>query len=222
MVDSQAALKAIDKPESKADSVREAKELLNVLGETNFVTLRWIRAHKGYPLNEVADKLAKDGAKPNCPRRGPQPLPSKRKIFSLIENQTKSDWINRWQTNNEARQSKYFWQAPSKGKTERLLTYPRELVSRAIRFLTGHAFLRRQNAIVFHGISPPPGDISCRLCEDTFMDETPHHLITECEALVQWRINTFNSDFLGEFPRWKVHNFIKFLGKKSIILLECD
>ena len=222
MVDSQAALNALKKPESKADSVREAKALLNVLGCNNFVTLRWIEAHKGWPLNEKADKLAKKGAKPNCPRRVPQPLPSKREIFTQIENQTKNDWVNRWHTNDEARQSKYFWQAPSKAKTDRLLSYPRESVSRAIRFLTGHAFLRRQNAIVFHGISPPPGDITCRLCEDSYMDETPHHLITECEALVQWRIATFETDFMEDFPRWKVHNLMKFIGKKSIILLECD
>ena len=222
LVDSQPALNAINKPETKADSVREAKALLNVLGQNNFVRLRWIEAHKGWPLNEAADKLAKDGAKPNCPRRGPELLPSKRQIFSEIENQTKINWVNRWHASAEARQSKYFWQAPSKSKTERILSYPRELVSRAVRFLTGHAFLKRQNAIVFHDISPPPGDISCRMCEDPFMDETPHHLITECEALVQWRISNFKLDFLGEFPRWKVHNFIKFIGNKSIILLECD
>ena len=222
MVDSQAALKALDKPESKADSVREAKELLNALGEKNFVTLRWIEAHKGHQRNEDADRLAKEGAKPHRPKRGPQPLPSKRKIFSLIEQQIKNEWVDRWRSLDEARQSKYFWQASAKGKTEKLLSYPRELVSRAIRFLTGHAFLRRQNAVVFHGISPPPGDISCRLCEDSHMDETPHHIITECEALVQWRINILRSDFLGEYPRWKVHNLMKFLGNKHIILLECD
>ena len=222
LVDSQAALKSLKNPESKSDFVREAKNGLNILGRKNRVTLRWIEAHKGYKFNEVADKLAKKGASPNCLRQGEQPLPNKRSIFALIEEQNKQKWFNRWITSLEARQSKYFWQFPSKSKSDKILSHPREVVSRVVRFTTGHAFLRRQNAVVFHGFSPPPGDISCRLCEDPVMDETPHHLITECEALVFRRMDIFGTDFLDEFPPWKPEELIRFLENKDIILLECD
>ena len=221
-VDSQAALKALDNPESKSDSIREAKELLNALGKDNFVILRWIMAHKGYHYNEIADHLAKAGAEPDCTRKGPKPLPSKRHIFSQIEDTTRKCWTDRWQSGEDARQSKYFWPGPDKAKTNFILSHPRDVVSRAVRFLTGHAFLRRQNAIVFHGVSPPPGDVSCRLCEDPIMAETPHHLITECEALVFWRLSIFGVDFLDEIPYWKANDLLKFVGKKDIILLESD
>ena len=67
LVDSQGALKSLINPESKSDFVREAKNGLNVLGKKNRVILRWIESHRGYDFNEVADKLAKAGASPDCP-----------------------------------------------------------------------------------------------------------------------------------------------------------
>ena len=104
--------------------------------------------------------------------------------------------------------------------SQNILAHPREVVGRMVRFLTGHAFLRRQNAIVLTGISPPPGDVSCRLCEDPFSDETPHHLITECEALHFWRFETLGAHILDEYPEWKCNELIRFLSDKGIILLE--
>ena len=53
---------------------------------------------------------------------------------------------------------KYFWGAPSKKGAECLISNCRDIVGQLIRFLTGHAFLKRHNAKVFHGISPPPGE----------------------------------------------------------------
>ena len=98
----------------------------------------------------------------------------------------------------------------------------REVLGQLIRFITGHAFLRRQNAVVFHGVSPPPGDITCRLCEAPFSEETPHHLITECEALCLWRSETLGAYELDEFPVWDPRNLVQFIKHKDIILLETD
>ena len=223
MVDSQAALKSLQNPESKSKCVQETKEVLNRLGRKNYVVLRWIRGHqKRWNYNHQADLVAREGAAPTCQRNGPHLLLSKRAAFAGIENVTLQTWTNRWINGPDARQTKFFFQGPSKSKAEKILWHSREIVSRSIRFLTGHAFMRRQNAVVFHGISPPPGDISCRLCEDFTMDETPHHLITECEALIFWRMSIFGTDFLEEYPRWHVGELIKFLTNKNIILLECD
>ena len=98
----------------------------------------------------------------------------------------------------------------------------REIISQLVRFLTGHAFLKRHNAVVFHGISPPPRDISCRLCEDLYSEETPHHIITECEALHFWRLENLGAHILEEYPQWKSSDLIKYLGNKDIILLETE
>ena len=113
---------------------------------------------------------------------------------------------------------KYFWGAPSKKGAECLISNCRDIVGQLIRFLTGHAFLKRHNAVVFHGISPPPGDVTCRLCKDPFSEETPHHIVTECEYTCAWRYETMGALLLDEYPQWNINYLIKFLRNKEIIL----
>ena len=62
MPDSQAAIKALLNPEITSGVVKESLEALNELGKENSVALFWITEHAGIPGNDVADKLAKDGA----------------------------------------------------------------------------------------------------------------------------------------------------------------
>ena len=166
--------------------------------------------------------MARRGAQLRYDRPQLTPNPSIRRMKSEIESRTTTEWINRWETSTDCRQTKYFWGVPSKSESQVLISHPMSTVSRLVRFITGHAFLRRQNAIVKTGLNPPPGDISCRLCEDPVSEETPHHLITECEALHFWRNETLGSRFLDEYPCWKIKDLIKFLGDKGIILLETD
>ena len=82
---------------------------------------------------------------------------------------------------------------PLQRREQNALYHCRDIVGQLIRFLTGHAFLKRHNAVVFHGISPPPGDVTCRLCKDPFSEETPHHIVTECEYLCAWRYETMGA-----------------------------
>ena len=221
LVDSQAALKAIDNPITTSDLVRSAKYFLNELGSTNDVKLHYIAAHKGWKFNEIADKNANKGRdEPEIPEN--IPAPSRRSIYSIVEDVTLKKWIRHWEKVEGCRQSRYFITGPSKARALLLLRQNREALGRMVRFLTGHAFLRRQNMIVFHGINPPLGDVSCRFCEDLYMDETPHHLITECETLCQWRLATLGGYVLDEFPQWEVQNLAKFLSHKEIILSETD
>ena len=99
------------------------------------------------------------------------PPPSRRSIHNAIESMIMTQWEALWVNSDEYRQTKYFVGIPSKVRAKLLLEIPREPLGRLIRFLTGHAFLGRHNAIVFHGLNPPPGDVSCRLCEDKYSDE---------------------------------------------------
>ena len=219
-VDNQASLRALNNPVTWTNSVREAKAELNALGQNNEITLHWIAGHKGYKGNEMADKLANDGVGSQI--QGPIPLPSKKSLFSEIESMTMSDWELKWDREPGCRQSKFFLMSPSKRNAKYLFENPRDTIGQAVRYLTGHAFLRRHNAIVENGISPPPGDVSCRMCEDPDMDETPHHLITECEALCGWRSQTMGSFLLNEYPTWDIQSLIKFIRHKDLILLETD
>ena len=60
------------------------------------------------------------------------------------------------------------------------------------------------------------------MCEDPDYEETPHHLITECEALCHWRHSTLGSFELEEYPAWDPDSLAEFINKKDIILLESD
>ena len=221
LVDSQAALKSFLNPTTISDSVRNTKTILNSLGRTNNIDLHYIAAHRGHKFNEVADANANRGRDmEELPEN--IPLPSKRSLHVKIENFIREKWIDYWEQDQPCRQTKYFISAPNKSRAMLLLQNSREALGRLVRFLTGHAFLRRQNAIVSTGIDPPPGDVSCRLCEDKVMDETPHHIITECDRLDLWRSETFGSFALDEYPEWDPRDLSRFLSRKALILLETE
>ena len=221
LVDSQSSLKALSNPVTISDTVRNTKKVLNNLGQRNTIVLRWIQAHKGHKYNEAADVNANKGRElQELPEN--IPLPSKRSLQVKIENLMRDKWIDYWEQDQPCRQTKYFIQAPSKSRAMLLLQNSREVLGRLVRFLTGHAFLRRQNAIVSTGLDPPPGDVSCRMCEDRVEDETPHHIITECDRLCLWRTETFGNFVLDEYPQWDPRDLSKFLSRKDIILLESE
>ena len=212
---------SIRNPITNSKLVTKTKSALNKLGSNNDIKLRWIRAHKGYKYNEAADINANKGAKMSA-HIGNTPCQNRRSIMAAIEEVTKKKWETDWEKDPDCRQSKYFMSGPAKTRAKLLLSKTRDEVGQMARFLTGHAFLRRQNAIVATGINPPPGDNSCRMCEDKVMAETPHHLITECDRLWEWRADTLGSHFLDEYPEWDPISLGKFLSKKEIILLETE
>ena len=76
--------------------------------------------------------------------------------------------------------------------------------------------------IAFHGINPPIGDVTCRACEVIGEEETPHHIITYCEAFSSWRLSILGQFELDEFPSWEPKTLAKFLSHRDIILLESD
>ena len=62
MSDSQSTLEALQKTHTRSILVNECIQNLNRLSRSTKVTLQWIKAHKGYEGNEIADELAKTGA----------------------------------------------------------------------------------------------------------------------------------------------------------------
>ena len=59
--DSQAAIKSLTRRKIINSTVLDCIRSLNILSETNTVTVNWIPGHRGYEGNEIADKLAKEG-----------------------------------------------------------------------------------------------------------------------------------------------------------------
>ena len=62
-MDNQAVIKNLKKPIVTSQLIWEAKELLNSLAQFNDVRIKYIPAHTRQLGNEIADRLAKRGAK---------------------------------------------------------------------------------------------------------------------------------------------------------------
>ena len=203
-VDSQAAIKALGSDETSSELVNDTYNVLQEISTRNDVTVEWIKAHVGWPGNELADEAAKEGSKLD---NTTTIQPPKRDLWAAIEGIMSRKWRRRWEGIKTCRQTKYFYSGPDKGKSDELLNMTKNKISVLTRFLTGHVFLRRQNFIVDHGCYPPRGWASCRLCSEGNLeedeDETPHHLITKCPALMVKRLETLGHRVLDDNPIWR-------------------
>jgi hypothetical protein len=97
---------------------------------------------------------AKAGARSNriCPSPD-TPLADLKRALNLSEI---NDWTDQWHSQDEPRQSKYFFIAPNNKLSTQLLQLSKYKLSWLMRFLTGHCFLLRQNTLVKTVINPLP------------------------------------------------------------------
>ena len=195
--------------------------MINLCIDGTTYDIRWVRGHRGALGNELADEAAKLGSKSV---RGNIVLPlapatMKRKIHEKI----KSLWNREWMSDPDwCRQTKYFYKSAHKRKTDSLLVYGKEATSRFVRFITGHAFLRKHNAYVRHGRRPnqilPFDEIKCRMCGKSI--EEPAHIIRECEAFCLERWEEFNCQEWPPNMDWTVDQMIRFINKSRVKELE--
>ena len=94
LVDSQAAILAIQNNIVKSNTVLTCIKNLNILGKDNDVTIAWTPGHTGIQGNEKADILAKSESALNC--SGPEPFIS---IPYVSCRAAIKDWsVKRWKT----------------------------------------------------------------------------------------------------------------------------
>jgi hypothetical protein len=126
-------------------------------------------------------------------------------------------WAARWVADKRIKQSKIFFSGPESKKSDAIIKRCRSSVGRLIRFILGHAFLRRQSAIVAQGRYPPVGDVSSY----SEWDETPAHIILDCPAFGSWRQAVFDVWELPLVnPDWTVMALDKFLSLPDVFLFE--
>ena len=215
--DSQAAIQALSSRMVKSRTVLKAIEALEDIPEYISVELRWIKAHVGHLGNEEADRLAKEGAEdvgaehveveyPQCAANAA--------IMKALEREFNIYWHN----SNSCRQTKIFFPDFNSQKSKKLIKgQDRITYSRVVRFITGHAFLRRHNTIC--DTYNPPSAL-CRLCEDGD-EETPEHLITFCPNLWRSRMQEFGNIVLNPFrPEWTPSGLVGFLRNPIFAILE--
>ena len=107
--DSQAAIKALNKPRITSQSVLIALEYMESLDlKVKHLTLAWIKAHVGTEGNEQADQAAKEGAVGGSHMKETKtPIPwqvAKNKIAEY----TPSKWKQKWTSAPQYRHKKLF------------------------------------------------------------------------------------------------------------------
>lgn len=221
LVDNQASLKTLKSTIIKQHLAESVRCSLNELGNLNFIVLRWIKAHAGLMGNELADAAAKAGAKSK--RVTDLYWSAKTKSKNILKIQLKSWWQGRWDSAPGLRQSRYFLDGPDSILHKELINHGKSTIGKVVRFITGHAFMKRHNAIIKYKTKElmyrAGADIFCRLCKEPDTEETPHHVVTACAALLTWR-----SEVLGfysvERPIWKVQDLVKYISDNRISNLE--
>lgn len=203
--DSKAALQALDSFTFESKLVWECMLSLNSLGVSNKVTLMWVPGHASVHGNEMADRLAKEGAV--TPFIGPQPFCGFPKSHQAM---VVKDWENRrkiaaWSAVQGQRQAKRFL-SYSSSWTKKVLSLSKNGLRKMTGLLTGHC------PVNYHlrNIGAVP-DASCRFCKEA--TETAEHLLCECEAVHRQRLSHLDSRFLipEEVCRLATRRVVRFI-----------
>ena len=200
-VDSQAALKALVAPAIKSIDVLNTMQLLKQMSFSRTVTLQWIKAHIGWEGNEAADAAAKKGALSPGETVVRDIPKSSADVKQQLKQELHKAWTKVWQARKDCRQTRAFVPAPNPKIWKDIRKYPLDKTRRTVRFLTGHTFMQRHNALIELGSYAVDDDIAaCRLCCEE--EETPIHLTTECPCLNRQRLTLLNAWQLDRPPPW--------------------
>ena len=206
--DSKAALMALDRAATISKLEKETKQALMLACEFNQITLKWIKAHQGYLGNEKADDLAKAGSlQPNLvPDLPAVPVATLKLQFKAI---FVEEWQDYWSKLPTCRQTKQWFPAIDKKKSFDALTLGRSRLSVLVQIITGHNFLKRHEALVNEN-----DDAECRLCLED--DETTFHVLAECPALAEPRMQVFGSTIQAAPLQWTIQELVSFVCRASI------
>jgi hypothetical protein len=184
-------LKALEAVRTTYLLVRQCQKALNDISAPHVVGLFWVPGHAGVPGNEIADELARGGSALKFV--GPEPAlgvsrQDTRRIRRWLDNQHWAWWRGLGDTQRQAREL-HVNSGPCLGVKARILSFNR-IQSRVVTgLLTGHNTLRRHLHLL--GLSDSP---LCRRCGAE--NETPDHILCECEGLASLRHAYLGSFFL--------------------------
>ena len=206
--DSQAAILAINSNNIQSSIVEQCIKTLNRLGETNQVTIQWIKAHVGHAGNEAADQYAKVGSEVIA--AGPEPfLPVPQSfIDAKINVKINNTWNKRWKNMKACRQTKLWFKTITDKFKVFLRKGNRYEIGRLVQFITGHCNLRKHQHFINTEINP-----KCRHCNLDL--ETPWHLATECPSFQSARTNNFHGQILHSIE-WTPQLLLRFCKESKI------
>lgn len=186
--DSQASLLALQSQLIDSGLVAESADQLKRLARNNTVELCWVPGHSDILGNEIADELAKEGAR-GTPL-GPEPrLPiGKSLITRKLKEAGEAEHCIRWRRAEDSRFAKHILAEPNKRNAKELLSLNRSRLSVATEVLTGHG--RFHKHLVRLGVT---SDGMCHMCLED--EETAEHFLTRCPALAICRYEIFGDPF---------------------------
>ena len=214
-VDSQAAILALNKYIVTSAAVAASKNKLSELGDSNKVTINWIKAHVGHKGNEIADRLAKRGA--NLIDDIDEPIIPvatqviKRKIDVWAENKHKHRWKSKRKhilEKYEYKETKIFLPEPAGRIWKQLKNLTRREARICTAMITGHSLLQK------HMVRMKKADFpDCEQCME-WEEETPVHFICECMAYCSIRYNIFGKQFLNpkELKSLRLKQILRFVS----------
>ena len=132
--DSKSALEALQNQQSRKDEVQHLAQSIDRLHKSHKVniTLQWITGHSEVEGNEIADRLAKQGAskeQPNIPV-------NQETTKQILRNISKEEWYNRWATGSTGRAVFLEMSRPKSKDNINLLNRPDQ--SAIFQLRTGH------------------------------------------------------------------------------------
>ena len=144
LVDSQAAILAIQNNLVKSNTVLTCIKNINILGKDNHVTIAWTPGHTGIQGNKKADILAKSGSALNC--LGPEsfiPIPYA-SCRAAIKDWSVKRWRTSWIERKGCLRTKEYVKWASPGQlTQQLLSLKRPRLNKVLQVLTGHCNLHK-------------------------------------------------------------------------------
>ena len=144
----------------------------------------WIPAHKGLFGNDLADDIAKQGAKSSDDEcRVEVPIPGAT-IKLRIRNYVFKLWTNEWQQTQVAKHTKAFYLSPNPSKAKYVYKLARLELGRFIRLISGH-----NNLNYFQTRIGLANSEQCRFCDTE--EETFLHLLYDCPRFWMTRREMF-------------------------------
>ena len=238
--DSQASILALGTIWIKSLLVQETIDLLDQAAELcASLTIRWVKAHVGHDGNEMADDAAVEGRDSSAAPVWDTPLLAKAVMHSEIDKLTTRLWESVWDEVIGCRQTRHFYpKGPRPQFFKEIIHLPRIIVGQLIQILTGHTFLKRHQAVIDESDRQrtlealnwdnadndgnaiiDAADPSCSRCNNG--DETPLHLLSECEPLGDLRRKIFGrEDLVGpgevpDFSEFKAYQIISFFREAN-------
>ena len=213
--DNQASILALRQVWIKSKLVKETLDLMDRASTCcKNLRIRWVKSHQNFEGNELADEAARYGRDDNVTPDWDSPLLAKAVMHHEIDKMTTRLWKWTWNEVIGCRQTRHFFpEGPRVAFSKSILAQPRQIVGQMVQILTGHTHLKRHQAVIDdsermrilealqwdnadndgNAIIDAP-DPKCSRCNEG--EETPLHLLAECDQLATLRLQIFGKEEL--------------------------